>query len=177
MAGSDRAAYLPGMDQFDRPAATDGGRDDAIEGQPAVRDAAAILARAAADAAAADEAREQYRTERMATLEPDTRIAPLLDSDELVLAVRHGAVFDRRQYIRGSDAPASIAGALYLTTRRLMLVGRVTLSIDLGVIEEVGLSGGRVVLALRDGTGVLVEVAEPRLLRVEIAAARASARI
>ena len=176
MAVDSRSAYRPGMEQLDSPAAADGGLHDEIEGQPAVRDAAAILARAACDEAAARAARDRYRTQPMRVLEPDERIAPLLARDEPVVAVRRGAVFDRRQPRRGSGVPAGIAGALYLTARRLVLVGRVTLSIDLGVIEEVGLSGGRVVLVLRDGTGVLVEVPEPRLLRVEIAAARASAK-
>ncbi len=177
MATGGRSAYRPGMEQLDRPAAAVGEADDAIEGQPAVRDADAILARAASDQAAASAARDRYRTQAMPVLEPDARIAPLLVRDEQVVALRRGAVFDRRQHGRGSGVPAGIAGALYLTARRLVLVGRVTLSVDLTVIEEVGLSGGRVVLVLRDGTSVLVEVAQPRLLRVEIAAARASAKV
>jgi hypothetical protein len=50
------------------------------------------------------------------------------------------------------------------------------LAIALEEIEEVGLSGERLLLVLRDGKGVWLEAPQPRLLRVEIAAARAAAR-
>jgi hypothetical protein len=38
------------------------------------------------------------------------------------------------------------------------------------------LSGERLLLVLRDGRGASIDVSQPRLLRVEIAAARASGR-
>ena len=177
MVTSGGAPYCSRMDRFRSHRAPDQGPDNATAGGPAVRDAAAILTRAAADAAAADEARERYRTERMATLEPDTRIAPLLDSDELLLAVRHAAVFDPRQSIPGSDEPLGLAGDLYLTSLRIVLVGRATLSLDLRDIEEIGVSGGCLILVMRDGSGVSVQAGQPRLLRVEISTALAAARV
>ena len=112
----------------------------------------------------------------MEALEPDARVAPLLTPDEHVLAVRRSVMLDRRQPQAGSDAPSGLAGDLYVTSRRLVLVGRLTLSFDLDEIEEAMLSGERLLLVLRDGQGASLAVAQPRLLRVEIAAARASAR-
>ncbi|MHB8959719.1 MAG: hypothetical protein ACYDAN_08840 [Candidatus Limnocylindrales bacterium] len=165
------------MERFGSHAAPDGGPDDAMAAGPAVRDAAAILARAAADDTAANEARKRYRTQRMATLEPDARIAPQLGSDELVLAVRHGAVLDARGSIPGSDAPFGVAGDLYLTSLRIVVVGRAILSFDLRTIEEIGVSGERLILILRDGSSVSVQTGQPRLLRVEIGTALAGARV
>lgn len=150
--------------------------DLTTEPGPAVRDAATILARAAEDDTAADEARERYRTERMAELEPDARASALLGPGEHLLAVRHSVMFDRRHAPPDSDLSIGLAGDLYLTTRRLVLVGRATLSFDLDEIDETVLSGDRLLLVMRDGVGVSLGVAWPRLLRVEIAAARAQLR-
>ena len=150
--------------------APDGTRADA----PAFRDAAAILARSAADEEAADRARELYRTQRVAALEPDTGIAPLLCTDEAVLAVRHSAMCDFESGPGGRSRGA--AGDLYLTTRRLVLRSCPALSFELRDIDEVGVSGERLLLVMRDGTAVSLDVAQPRLLRVEIGNARALAR-
>jgi len=143
---------------------------------PSVRDAAEILARAAADEAAADRARTCYRTRGMAPLDADARIGPLLAPDEAVVAVRHSAALDRRESGLRSGAPAALAGGLYLTSRRLVLVGRLTLSFGLDEIEDAVLSGERLLLVMRDGRGASLDVAQPRLFRVEIATARAFAR-
>ncbi len=141
-----------------------------------MRDAAEILARVSADEVAADRARERYRVDEMPALEPDARIAPLLGSHECVLAVRRSAQLDRRQPIPRPDAPLGLAGDLYLTSRRLVLVGRQVLSFDLGEIEEIGVSGERLLLVMSGGAGVSLDVEQPRLLRVEIATARAFLR-
>ena len=146
------------------------------DGAPALRDAAQILADAEVDEAASDQARERYRTQPMATLEPDPRIAPLLAPGERVVAVRRSAVLDRRQPVLGSDAPTGLTGDLYLTSRRLVLVGRYTLSFDLEAIEEAMLSGEQLLLVMRDGEGASLGVTQPRLMRVEIAATRLAAR-
>ncbi|MGO9178292.1 MAG: hypothetical protein ACLQBX_10765 [Candidatus Limnocylindrales bacterium] len=165
------------MERTDRPTPARGSPDAVgASGAPALRDAAAILARAEADEAAADQARERYRTQAMAALEPDPRIAPLLTSDERVFAVRRSAMLDRRQPLLGSDVASGLAGDLYVTSRRLVLVGRHTLSFDLADIEEAMLSGERLLFVLRHGQGASLDVDRPRLLRVEIAAARAAAR-
>ena len=143
---------------------------------PGLRDAAEIVARADADESAADAARERYRTRNMPAIDADARIAPLLGVDERVLAVRRSVALDRRQPVLGSDLPSGVAGDLYLTSRRLVLAGRVTLSFALEEIEQAMLSGERLLLVLRGGQGLSIDAAQPRLLRVEIAAARAAAR-
>jgi hypothetical protein len=66
-----------------------------------------------------------------------------------------------------------LGGDLYVTSSRLALVGRTTLTYDLDAIRDAVVSGERLLLTLRDGAGVIVYVAQPRLLRVEIGAARA----
>ena len=146
------------------------------DGDPAFRDAAKILARAEADESAANQARELHRAKAMTPMEPDLRIAPVLDPDERLYAVRRHAVLDRRQALVGPNAQSGIAGDLYLTSRRLVLLGRRPLAFDLDGIEEVLLSGERLLLVMRDGEGASLSVTQPRLLRVEIAAARQSAR-
>lgn len=146
------------------------------DGAPALRVAAAILARATADEAAADAARERYRTQGMPPHDADERIAPLLLPDERVVAQRRAVAFDRRRPVGDSDAHAGVGGQLYVTSRRLVLVGRLTLSFELTEIEEAVLSGERLLLVFHDGTGVALDTEQPRLLRVEIAAARAYAR-
>jgi hypothetical protein len=166
-----------GMEHTDPPTPARGSYDAAgADGAPALGDAAQTLARAEADEALADEARERYRTQPMAVLEPDARIGPLLAPGEQVLAVRRSAVLDRREALPGADAPTVLAGDLYVTSRRLVLVGSLTLSFALADIEEAMLSGERLLLVMRDGQGASLSAAQPRLLRVEIAAARASAR-
>jgi hypothetical protein len=139
-------------------------------------DAAVIAQRAAADQAAADEARVRFRREGLPVLAPDERIAPLLDPDECLVAIRHAALLDRREPSPGTRFTPGVAGDLYVTSRRLVLIGRLTLSVELEAIEDAVLSGERLLLVLHEGHGVALQVAQPRLLWVEIAAARASAR-
>lgn len=141
--------------------------------EPAIRDAQAIAARDAEDEAAADRARLAFRRDGLPALEPDARIAPLLAPGERVIAIRRGALLDRRQP-RAADMPLGLAGDLYVTSTRVALVGRTVLSWPLREIEEVVVAGGRLLLVLGDGRGVFVAAAGPRLLRVQIAAARAA---
>ena len=142
----------------------------------AIRDAAASVARAAADAAAADRARDEYLTRAMPALAPDDRIAPFLGPGEHVLAVRRSVVLDlRRPPPPGSD-PDRLAGDLYVTSRRIVLLGRLILAIDLDEIEDAVVSGERILLVMDEGRGAALDVARPRQLRVEIATARAFAR-
>lgn len=145
-------------------------------GEPAVRDASEVLARVAEDEAAADAARERYRNQPMTAIRPDPRVAARLAPGEVVFATRMPAILDRREPRPDTGAPTGLAGELYVTSRRLILLGRVRLSIDLDAIDEAVMSGERLLLALRDGRGVAIAAARPRLLRVEIAAARAAVR-
>ena len=63
-----------------------------------------------------------------------------------------------------------------MTSRRIVLLGRLTLAIDLDDIEDAVISGERILLVMGDGQGAALGVAQPRLLRVEIATARAFAK-
>jgi len=146
------------------------------EPEPALRDAAEILARVAADEVAADQARERYRLGPMIPVAPEPPVAAILEPGEDVLATRFAAVLEGRGSRPELDVPGGLVGDLVVTSRRLLFVGRTPLSIDLTDIEEAVLAGERLLLVLRDGRGVSVQVAWPRLLRVEIAAARAGIR-
>lgn len=141
----------------------------------ALRDATEILERARADEAAADCARQRYGHEPMRDLEPDERIAPFLGPGEHPLAVRRSVAFDRRQTTPPAES-VGLAGDLYLTSSRLVLVGRRVVALDLTEVEEVVLAGERLLLVLVNGAGVSLDVDQPRLLRAQIAAARAEAR-
>ena len=143
----------------------------------ALRDAEEILTRAQEDDAAAAVARARYRTHRMPSLPHDERIRPLLAPRERVLAVRDSARAERRQPSPGTHPIGGLTGSLYVTSCRLILVGRITLAYDLETIDEAVLSGERLLLVFRDGQGLTLEVAQPRLLRVELSAARTAARV
>ena len=168
-----RAAYSASMDQTGRPA----DQIDLSESESgALADAAEIVARAATDEAAADEARARFRREGPPNLPPDERIAPLLESGERLVAVRHAALLDRREPAPGERRMVGAAGDLYVTSQRIVLVGRLTLAVALEAIEDAVLSGDRLLLVLREGRGITLQVGQPRLLCVEIAAARAAFR-
>jgi hypothetical protein len=141
-----------------------------------LRGANSIVARADEDEAVAAEARIRYRAEGIAPLEPDAAIRPLLGEGEFPLAVRLSVALDRREPPQ-AHRPPGIAGDLYVTSRRLVLVGRRPLTLDLADVADAVISGERLQLVMRDGTCVTLDVDQPRLLRVQISAARAAARI
>ncbi len=143
---------------------------------PALRDADAILARATADEADAAEARSRYRLEGIRPVRADGRIARLLDPGEQVLAVHPSVALDRREPVLDARRVRGLAGSLYLTNRRLVLVGRHVLNFDLAGIDDVVPLGEQLHVAMRDGTGITLDVEAPRLLRVQIAAARSALR-
>ena len=62
------------------------------------------------------------------------------------------------------------------TEKHLVLVGRLTLAIDLDEVEDAVVSGERILLIMGNGNGAALDAARPRQLRVEIATARAFAR-
>ena len=96
----------------------------------------------------------------------------MLEPDELVVTMRHATEVDRRQ-----PEPVrchGLGGDLYVTTRRLIHLGRGSIAYRLEDIREAMVVGDQLRLVVCDGTGVTIAVADPRLLRVEIAAARAA---
>ena len=143
---------------------------------PALRDAAEIVRRAADDEAAATDARARFRAMGPPRLEPDARIAALLARDETLIAVRASAILERREPRPSEPTGSGVGGQLAVTSQRLILAGRHLLTFDLAEVEEIAMSGDRLLVVMRDGLGVTLSVEQPRLLRVEIAAARAASR-
>ena len=130
---------------------------------------------AASDQVAADEARVRYRRQGVESLDPDERIGPILDPGEQLVAVRRLAVAYRAETL-GSVATPPIVVDLYVTSRRLVLAGPDMIFFDLAALDEAVVSHERLLIVLRDGVGLVLEVEQPRLLRVEIATARAAQR-
>jgi hypothetical protein len=136
-----------------------------------LRDAQLVADRVRADEAAADAERARLASEPLHPLadgiEPDLRLAP----DEIVHAVRRAAILEQRA------AGELAGGTLYLTSDRLVHIGEHMRETDLRTITEVAVSLERLLLVhLADGSDLAIEVDQPRLLRVQIAAARAAAK-
>lgn len=139
----------------------------------ALRDASALLERAVADEEAAREARRRYRASGIPAIEAEPELRPHLLEGEQLLAVRLSALLEHPSR---DDGPFGSGGRLYLTTLRLLHLGQQIFGLELTEIDEQALAGERLLLRLRDGAGIILEVPEPRLLRVQIAAALAAAR-
>jgi hypothetical protein len=165
----------------------------------ALRDAADILDRSAADEADAVDARARYRQGDLPVIEPDVEIARRLRPGEQLVEVRPAAMIGRAFHAGDSTASdsgsagasssaESLAGRLYVTTERLVVLGRTgagttatavdaELAVGLSEIDELAVVGERLLLSLSDGTGLTIDAGRPRLLRVQIAAARAASRV
>ncbi|MFL5651300.1 MAG: hypothetical protein ACJ77V_02150 [Chloroflexota bacterium] len=140
---------------------------------PGIRDAEAILERAREDERAAFDARARYRTEGLPAIEPDDAIAASIGADESIFVVRPSSAVSR--HLRGDDTE-DFAGRLYLTSQRLILLGHTNVEVDLAEIDELALAGERLLITLDDGTGLSIDTDQPRLLRVQIAAALTAGR-
>lgn len=151
----------PGIKSADPDAFARGGR------VPASPDA--LESAREADRLAADRARRDLRAHGLVTIEPDERVAVMLEPGEEVVAVRRGAGVDRRQ--PWTDVTA-LRGDLYVTTRRLIHLGRLPLAYDLDVVREAIVVGDELLLAIEPDLGVTVSIDDPCVLRVLIAAAR-----
>ncbi len=131
--------------------------------------------RRAADEAAANDARRRYRGGRVPPLASQPVVEGFLLHGEQVIATRRSCALDRLGAPGSADA-LGVPGELYVTTLRLIHRGAQCLAVCLGEIEEAALANGAVLLRLRDGTGLALACAQPMLLRVQIAAARAAIR-
>ncbi len=140
---------------------------ESTEEGPALRDASAAAERAARDEADAVEARDRYRAGPIPALEPDEAIAGQLSDGEDLHSVRRSAILR----VPGGERAHGYGGTLYLTSRRLVHVGQVMMTVQLSDIVETSLAGERLLLALRKGEGMAFDLDRPRLLRAEIAAA------
>jgi hypothetical protein len=144
-----------------------------VIGAPA-RSAVSTALEAAADAAAADLVRRQLRERGIVPLEPDPRIGTMVGPEERVVAVRHDVSLERRRGWRQPDG--GIGGDLYVTTRRLVHLGPPTVEYPLADVREVVVATGALRMVVAGNLGVEIRVRDPRVLRVEIAAAREAAR-
>jgi hypothetical protein len=137
----------------------------------ALRDAAVIAQRVSADEQAADAERARLADGDLPDLGSQVDGPFALADGELVHAIRHSAILEE------GDAATPAGGSLYLTSRRLVHVGESRREIGLDAITESAVSLERLLLLdLADGSDLAIEVDQPRLLRVQLAAARANAR-
>jgi hypothetical protein len=123
-------------------------------------------ARAADDEEAAAAARDRFRIGPIPAIEADDVIRPHLAAEERVHALRPRAILSAP----GGEGALGYGGTLYLTSRRLVHLGQVVMSVKMSDIEESSLAGERLLLTLRDGEGLALDVDQPRLLRAEMAA-------
>jgi hypothetical protein len=103
----------------------------------------------------------------MVAIEPDDAIEPHLAPGELVHALRTHAMLRAP----GGDTELGYGGTLYLTSQRLVHLGQVVVTVQLTDIVEMSLAGERLLLTLREGEGLSLDIEQPRLLRAAIAEA------
>ena len=170
MIGTGPSAYRRAMHLAERDrdsSRTANSTDEFTEEGPALRDASASVERAAQDEADAAAARERFRIGPIPALEPDEDIAGHLSQGEVVHALRRRAILRAP----GGDTSLGYGGTLYLTSRRLVHLGKVVMSVQLTDIAESSLAGERLLLTLNNGEGLSLDVDRPRLLRAEMAEA------
>jgi hypothetical protein len=142
-----------------------------------VRDARRISERIARDEALADEARQRYRSGGLPHLEP-SGLAELLVPGERLHAVHRMAMLEVGwRHTTGSDPELPRGGTLYITSGRLVHRGVHDGIWNFAEIDEMAVALERLLrVRLRDGSDIAIEVDQPRLLRVELAAALAASR-
>lgn len=137
----------------------------------ALQDAQQITARVSADEAAADAERARLAAGALPDVSEEAAGALELHPSEVVHAIRQVAL------IEGSSGQTPWGGTLYLTSQRLVHAGQTVREVELTDIAEIAVALERVLLVdLADGSDLAIEVDQPRLLRVQLAAARAAAR-
>ena len=140
--------------------------DAPTEEGPALRDAAATVVRVADDERQAASARDRLRDEPLEVVEPDGVVRTHLETGELVHSVRRSAIL-------GAPGGRGLGygGSLYLTSRRLLHIGQVTMVVQLGDITETSVAGERLLVTLENAEGLSFQIDRPRLFRAEVAAA------
>jgi hypothetical protein len=126
------------------------------------------------DEAAASQARLRYKTHGLEPIEPDDSIRCLLMPAEHLLAVHRGVALNRRVQDALAGSLGSVWGDLYVTSARLIHIGGEVIVFELDHIEDAPIAEDRLLLLLADGVGIALDADRPRLLRVQIAAARAA---
>lgn len=135
------------------------------EDGPALRDASHAASRAAEDEAAATAARDSFRIAQIPEIDPDQAIRPHLAEGERVHALRRHAILRAP----AGEGALGHGGTLYLTSHRLIHLGQVVVSVNVADIEESSLAGERLLLTLRGGGGMSLDLDRPRVLRAELA--------
>jgi hypothetical protein len=133
---------------------------------PALRDAATVAERLAADEAAAALARDELMVSPVPVIDADEAVSSHLDPGEQVHGLRRHAILRAP----GDDRALGYGGTLYLTSRRLLHLGQVIVAMQLTDVVETSLAGERLLLTLRGGEGFSFDLDRPRLLRAEMAA-------
>ena len=145
-----------------------------VEGA-ALRDAEEIADRIARDEAAADEARQAYQSQGLPAIGPDGAADAILHPGEILHAAHASAMLEEPGQTDGAAHPRG--GTLYLTSARLIHAGAASSELPLAEIDEMAVALERLLLIRRrDGSDLAVEVDQPRLLRVQLAAAVAAQR-
>ena len=160
------------MHPAERDQVPGGAATGSTEEGPALRDATETASRIEADEAAAVEVRDRLHAAPLPTITPDGVVGPHLSDGELVHGLRARAILKAP----GDDRALGYGGTLYLTSRRLVHIGQVTVNVQLRDIIETALAGERLLITLRDAEGLTLEVDGPRVLRTEIASAMRAAR-
>jgi hypothetical protein len=151
----------------DRDRSTDAAEGSTEEGS-ALRDAALIADRVAADEADAALARERLKDGPLPSIEPDEHVVDHLTPGESVHDLRTRAILSAP----GGENALGYGGSLYLTSRRLVHLGQVNVSVRLTDIVETSLAGERLLLTLPEGEGMALDVERPRHFRAQLAAAQ-----
>jgi len=142
--------------------------------EAALRDAQKIADRIGQDEAAANDARQAYQAQGLPAIEADGAGA-FLQPGEVLHAVHGSALLEAAGWNDRGAHPRG--GTLYLTSERLIHAGVDSSELSLAAIDEMGIGLERLVLVrLRDGSDLAIEVDRPRLLRVQLAAAIAAQR-
>lgn len=140
--------------------------------EAALRDAQAITDRIAADEHAADAERERLAHEPLPVLDAQADIVFQLAPGEQLHTERRAAFVER-----GQGGPPW-GGTLYLTSQRLVHIGNEAVEeVRLERISDIAVAMERLLLIeLADGSDLAIEIDQPRLLRVQVSAARAAQR-
>jgi hypothetical protein len=150
----------------DQESTEDARVDTATEEGPALRDASATIERIADDERQAAAARDRLRDQSLAVLEPDGVVRTHLESGELVHSSRRSAILEPP-----GGRGLGYGGSLYLTSRRLLHIGQVTMGVRLDDITETSVAGERLLVTLEHAEGLSFDIDRPRVFRAEIAAA------
>lgn len=161
----DRYDYGPGMEVPGNPLPLSGPAD------PSLTVVSALESQVLTDEEAARRARERYRRTGIPALEPDALVAPHLAHAERVYGSRAAASV---AHIDGESQAVRDEGPLYVTSVRLLHLGRESTSIALVDINELAMADDRILVSICGARGLMLDVSEPRQFRVLIAAARAA---